>query len=137
MTMLVSSRKYAMETTIRSKKVNSTEVDAFKSAVQYLAQKLGAVAKDEPMPISKFKSKYSDLLNAAQNGRVQQISRGRERYVLLTEEQVISMARSSSKRSSLADTLASIQAPAMPINASLVMIAGSKIDQFSLVGSGV
>ncbi len=124
-----------MVTAIRSK-VNLTHVDEFTSAVQSLAQGLGVTVMDNPMPISKFKSDYSGLLRVALNGSVQQISRGRERYVILTEKQVIAMARSSSKGNTLADTLASIQIPSMRLDASVALVAGAKQEQYSLMDSG-
>ena len=67
-----------MGSAIRSK-ANVAQVDAYTLAVQSLAEKLGVTANDDPMPLSKFKSAYSGLLNAALKGSVQQISRGRER----------------------------------------------------------
>lgn len=116
-------------------KANMPEGDAFTSAVHSLAQRLGVTATVEPMPISKFKSDYSGLLTAALNGSVQQISRGRERFVLLTEQQVITLAKSSGNRSSLADTLASIQTPSMALDASVALVPGYQ-EQYSLKVSG-
>lgn len=116
--------------------VNPAQADKFTSAVECLAQTLGVPATDDPMPISKFKSDYRRLLKAALNGSVQQICLDAERFVLLTEKQVILLSRPSSRRNSLADTLASIQAPDMPLNASLAMVPGSELDQYPLMGSG-
>ncbi len=113
-----------------------TQFDAFVSALHALAGRLGVKVKDDPMPISKFKSDYSGVLKAASSGRLQQISRGRERFVVLTEEQVIAMVQSSSRKSSLADTLASIKVPSKPLDASAVMVAGSKHDPYALTDSG-
>ncbi|TAL92554.1 MAG: hypothetical protein EPN69_08340 [Rhodanobacter sp.] len=108
-----------------------TRSDTFLSAMHSLAEKLGLMVKDAPMPISKFKSDYGSLLRGAMSGRLQQISRGSERYVVLTEDQVIAIVRSSNRRNSLADTLASIQTPSQPLDAS-VMVAGSRQDPYSL-----
>lgn len=118
-----------------SSKMTVKPVDAFASAVQSLAQKLGATATDDPTPISEFKANYGGLLSAARSGRVQQISRGGERYVVLTEEQVIAIARFSSSRHSLADTLASIRAPTMILEASSVMVPGQNHEQYVLNAS--
>lgn len=123
-----------MTTAIKFKAI-LTEVDAYTCAVQSIAQTLGVTAKDEPMPISKFKSNYSGLLRAALNGSVQQISRGRERYVVLTEGQVIALAKLRGNQMSLADTLASIQIPPMALAASAAMIPGNRQEQFFLINS--
>lgn len=105
--------------------------DRFSSALRFLADRLGLVAGNEPMPISKFKASYGDLLEAASKGP-QQLSRGRERYVVLTEAQVIALAQSSARPASLAETLSSIKAPSAPLGASAAMVRGAPQDQFSL-----
>ena len=69
----------------------SASVDMFARAVESLARKLGVAASDTPMPISKFKSDYSGLLRDSKAGELQQISRGSERYLVLSEDQVIAM----------------------------------------------
>ncbi len=110
--------------------------DVFAKALEELAGKLGLLVSDSPMPISKFKSDYSGLLRGAMAGQLQQISRGNERYLVLTEEQVIAMVGSSSKRRTLADTLASVQAPSGHLDTSSAMMPGSKHDPYSLPNLG-
>ena len=107
------------------------QADKFASSVQFLAEKLDLAVNDDPMPISKFKASYNDLLKAALKA-LQQFSRGRDRYLVLTEDQVIALAHSGAKPTSLADTLASIKAPSTPIPASAVMVRGAKQEQYSL-----
>lgn len=105
--------------------------DEFASSVQFLADKLGLAVEDHPMPISKFKASYSNLLKATLKS-LQQFSRGRDRYLVLTEDQVIALVHGGAKPTSLADTLASIKAPSTPIPASAVMVRGAKQEQYSL-----
>jgi len=105
--------------------------DVFSEALNELALKLGVSVSDSPIPISKFKVHYSGLLSSAMNGQLLQISRGNERYLVLTEEQVIAMVHSNKKRT-LADTLASIQVPTGHLDVSSVMMPGPKHDPYSL-----
>ena len=88
----------------------------------------------KPTPISIFKAKYSGILKDADHGTVQMISQGSKRYVLLTENQLVEImdAGVSSKSRSLADTLASLTPPKERLDSSLVMLAGSSHDPFSL-----
>ncbi len=123
-------------TTVVKSQDDQTQTDTFMSALHSLAERLGLKVKDDPMPISKFKSYYNGLLKAASSGRLQQISRGGERFVVLTEEQVIAMVGASRTKSSLADTLASIKAPSRPLDTSGAMVAGSKHDPYSLTDAG-
>ena len=106
--------------------------DKLAEALDVLAGKLGLSVCDSPMPISKFKANYSELLCNAMAGQLQQISRGKERYLVLSEAQVIAMMRSSSKRTTLADTLASIQTPSGFLDDSMVMLPGSMHDPYTL-----
>ena len=110
----------------------SASVDMFARAVESLARKLGVAASDTPMPISKFKSDYSGLLRDSKAGELQQISRGSERYLVLSEDQVIAMERSSSQRKTLADTLASVPAPSSPLDASSALLPGARHGPFAL-----
>jgi len=114
------------------KSPESASIDMFSKAVESLARKLGVAASDTPMPISKFKSDYSGLLRGAKAGELQQISRGGERYLVLSEEQVIAMERSSSQRKTLADTLASVQAPSSPLDMSSALLPGERHAPFAL-----
>ena len=111
----------------------SASVDMFARAVESLARKLGVAASDTPMPISKFKSDYSGLLRDSKAGELQQISRGSERYLVLSEDQVIAMERSSSQQRSLADTLASVQAPSGALDAGAALLPGELHDPFTLL----
>lgn len=119
-----------MSTALKSPESGS--IDMFSRAVENLARKLGVDASDTPMPISKFKSDYSGLLRDARAGQLQQISRGGERYLVLSEEQVIAMERSSSQRRTLADTLASVQAPSSPLDTSPALLPGERHEAFTL-----
>jgi hypothetical protein len=114
------------------KSPESVRTDIFTQAVESLARKLGVAASDTPMPISKFKSDYSGLLRDARAGQLQQISRGGERYLVLSEAQVIAMERSSSQRRTLADTLASVQAPPSTLDTSLALLPGERHEPFTL-----
>ncbi len=114
------------------KSPKSASVDMFARAVESLARKLGVAASDTPMPISRFKSDYSGLLRDSRAGELQQISRGSERYLVLSEEQVIAMERSGSQRRTLADTLASVQAPSSPLDASAALLPGARHGPFAL-----
>jgi hypothetical protein len=105
--------------------------DKFASSVRLLADKLGLEVNLDPMPISKFKASSGSLLNASLKS-LQQLSRGRDRYLVLTEGQVIALANFGAKPTSLADTLASIKALSTPIPASAVMVRGAKQEQYSL-----
>lgn len=110
----------------------SASADSFSRAVESLARKLGVAASDTPMPISRFKSDYSGLLRDARAGELQQISRGSERYLVLSEDQVIAMERSGSQRRTLADTLASVQTPSSPLDASAALLPGARREPFAL-----
>ncbi|GAA3985357.1 hypothetical protein GCM10022279_05680 [Comamonas faecalis] len=114
------------------KSPESARADVFTEAVESLARKLGVAASDTPMPISKFKSDYSGLLRDARAGALQQISRGGERYLVLSEAQVIAMERSSSQRRTLADTLASVQAPSSALDTGAALLPGAQYDAFTL-----
>ncbi len=114
------------------KSPESASVDRFAKAVESLARKLGVAASDTPMPISKFKSDYSGLLRDAKAGELQQISRGSERYLVLSEDQVIAMERSGSQHRTLADTLASVPAPSSPLDACLALLPGARHGPFAL-----
>ncbi len=114
------------------KSPEDASVDMFSRAVESLARKLGVAASDTPMPISKFKSDYSGLLRDSKAGELQQISRGSERYLVLSEDQVIAMERSSSQRRTLADTLASVQKPSSPLNAPSALLPGALHEPFAL-----
>ncbi len=114
---------------------NAPGTDLFAKAVESLARKLGVDASDTPMPISRFKSDYSGLLRGARAGQLQQISRGGERYLVLSEEQVIAMERSSSQRRTLADTLASVQAPSGALDTASVLLSGERHEPFTLPGA--
>lgn len=110
--------------------------DVFAKAVEELAGKLGSLVGDSPMPISKFKSDYNGLLRGATAGQLQQISRGKERYLVLSEKQVIAIVGTSGKQKTLADTLASIQAPSGSLDSSSITMSGSKQDPYSLPSLG-
>lgn len=114
---------------------DKAKFDVFVSAVHILAEWLGAEIEDDPMPISKFKSNYSSLLREALSGHLKQISRGRERYVVLTEDQVIAMAGQRNKGGSLADTIASIATPTAKLDTSGVLTRGSMYEPYSLENS--
>ena len=107
---------------------------AFLHAINSLAQRLGAVLAPKPTPISIFKARYSGILKEADHGTVQMISQGSKRYVLLTESQLVAImdAGVGSKSRSLADTLASLTPPKERLDSSLVTLAGSAHDPFSL-----
>ena len=119
-----------MSTALKSPE--SARSDIFTQAVESLARKLGVAASETPRPISKFKSDYSGLLRDARAGQLQQISRGGERYLVLSEAQVIAMERSSSQQRSLADTLASVQAPSGALDAGAALLPGERHDPFTL-----
>lgn len=109
-------------------------MDQFRKALEDMARELGMPVSTSPMPISKFKSDYSGLLRDAQAGELQQISRGRERYLVLTEDQVIAVVDSgrSRKRKTLADALASVERPTGVLNTASAMTPGSRYDPYSL-----
>ena len=51
---------------------------------------------------------------------------------MLSEAQVIAMERSSSQQRSLADTLASVQAPSGALDAGAALLPGERHDPFTL-----
>lgn len=90
----------------------------YEDALDALAKKLGQAAIEEPMPISKFKSDYSGLLREALSGHLSQLSRNNERFLLLSERQVIALAAPQDQVKSLSSTLAGIDPPGVKLDLS-------------------
>lgn len=101
------------------------------STLRTVTRSLGLALDESPMPISIFKAKYGKLLDRAHIA-VQRISRGKEIYFLLTEEQFAVLAAKSSRATTLADTLADIPVPSMPLSLDELHSPAPRHDQFSL-----
>jgi hypothetical protein len=104
---------------------------AFQRALYAVARVLDVVADDKPMNISTFKASYNQLLERAPFA-VQRIRRGKQMYVLLTEDQLIALASNAHRTTSLADTLADIPAPPMPLSLAGLHTAAPRHEQFSM-----
>lgn len=85
---------------------------------------------DEPVNISAFKAAPSKYLDRSGEG-VQVIRRRNDLYVLLTEEQIITLAANTDMPRSLADTLADIPAPPLLSLADL-HVPSPTTEQFAL-----
>ena len=96
-----------------------------------VTRSLGLVLDESPMPISIFKAKYGKLLDRASIA-VQRISRGKEIYFLLTEEQFAVLAAKSTKTTTLADTLADVPVPSMSLSLDAPHSPAPRHEQFSL-----
>ena len=105
--------------------------EGFTSVMDRLGQLLGLTVSHTQMPISHFKASYNELLRAANKGKIQQISRGQERYVLLTEDQVLALLQTGTRPRSLAASLSSITRPTSQLDESLVELPGSLNDPFA------
>lgn len=110
------------------------EDGAFLLALNKLAQCLGAALAPKTTPISIFNARCSDILKDADQGTLHVISHGSKRYALLTENQLVEFMNAGlgSKSRSLADTLASLSPPKQSLASSLLMLAGSAHDAFTL-----
>ncbi|MDN5936143.1 MAG: hypothetical protein L0H75_08200 [Nitrosospira sp.] len=85
--MPTSTRTYNPENVLTSKKP-SEPLDPFEVALHNIAARVNATAVDEVgTPISRFKAVYSAVLDRVNAGQVKIVRRGRQRYILLGEEQ--------------------------------------------------
>jgi len=70
--------------------------------------------------MAKFKTSCDDALNGVNEGRIQILLEGKRRYVLLSEDQVISLARIRERSPSLGDTVRGVVPPRRPLDMSKV-----------------
>lgn len=120
-----------MHSAIQSQESGASE-GTFRQALHSLAQRLGAALAPKTMSMAIFKGRYSRVFKDADRGAVQVITHAGNRYVVLSERQMVHLMGPSNKPHSLADTLAPMTPPSEPLDAGLVMMAGSGHEPFSL-----
>lgn len=107
----------------------------YEDALDALSKKLGQASIEEPMPISKFKSDYSGLLREALSGHLSQLSRNQERFLVLSEMQVIALAASQKQEKSLSSALRGIDSPSVKLDLSRIHTRGAG-EMYSLAPRG-
>ena len=111
----------------------SQGTDVFARAATSLVDVLHGFTIDlKPTTISRFKASYGEVLQNANQGRIQVIAQGKKRYLLLSEEQVIALAQQSKKPRMLGELVRSIKAPVHPLGQSSLHLKRSKTQQVKL-----
>jgi len=110
----------------------SSTGDQFLNAVTSLSDAFKAAVDLSPTPISRFRARYPVFLERANKGEAQVISQGSKRYLLLSEEQVISLAERGIKPRNLGDILRGVETPSVPIAVKSMLSTGARVAQFSL-----
>ena len=90
---------------------------AFHEILMKIAMRIGAPEVDESgTNISAFKTNYSTVLDRAKNGSVEVVTRGRQRFVILAEEQAVALITNTESDRTVAEVFAGL--PTMPAESS-------------------
>jgi len=111
------------------------DIDSFARIVHgWLARVSGLTMDSDPTPISKFKASYGAVLDDVNRGRVQVITQGGKRYLLMSEDQVIAIASTSQSPRSLGEAARGLVSPDRPLDPKNLHVKAPKSRQFSLPG---
>jgi len=73
-----------------------TALKSFYDVIQWVAKGVGATKVNGiGTNISVFKTNYSKILNRIENGSIEIVTHGHKRYIILTENQVISLMQNA------------------------------------------
>jgi len=99
----------------------ATPEDEFAHAMSTLFNALPSTSTEpEPTAFANFKICCDDVLNGADQGKIQVLLEGKRRYVLLSEDQVIALARIRQASQSLGGVLKGVIPPRRPLDMSKV-----------------
>lgn len=106
------------------------ERDPLNRALQILSRLIGSVMpRDEkPMPISIFKAKYGAVLKRADDDGVALISQNGKRYVIVSEEHMVTLSSNERPVRSVADVCRSLPRPRRAAEMTPAQMAGASGD---------
>lgn len=103
------------------------ERDPLNRALRVLTHLIGSVMprNSTPMPISIFKEKYSAVLKDADHDGVALISQGGKRYVIVSEDHMVTIASNERATRTVADICLSLPRPRRVVEMSASQMAGA------------
>jgi hypothetical protein len=107
------------------------ERDPLIQALQILSHLIGSVmprADEEPMPISRFKAKYSTILKQADVDGIALISQNGKRYVIVGEDHMVTLTSNERTMRSVADICRSLPRPRQAVEMTTAQMTGAGSD---------
>ena len=104
------------------------ERDPLNRALQILSHLIGSVmprADEEPMPISRFKAKYSTILKQADDGGMALISQNGKRYVIVGEDHMVTLTSGERTTRTVADICRSLPRPERAVEMTTAQMTGA------------
>ena len=104
--------------------------DPLNRALRVLSHLIGSVVPHDPkpMPISIFKAKYGKVLKQADDDGVALISQGGKRYVIVSEEHMVTLSNKEGGSRTVADICLSLPRPRRGLDLSASQMAGASGD---------
>lgn len=101
------------------------------STLAQLAELLDVSNHDEPMSITEFKASHTRLLSRIPVA-IQQLRHGNDVFVILSEAQIIALAKSTADEHTLAQALSDVPVPSVTLDISGIHAASPGAEQFGL-----
>lgn len=107
-----------------------SERDPLNRALRVLTHLIGSVMPRNatPMPISIFKAKYSSVLKQADDDGVALISQSGKRYVIVSEDHMITLSSNERSTRTVADVCLSLPRPRRTVDISASQMSGARGD---------
>lgn len=106
------------------------ERDPLNRALQILSHLIGSVMprNETPMPISIFKAKYGTVLKQADDDGVALISQNGKRYVIVSEDHMVTLSSNERPMRSVADICRSLPRPRQAVEMTTAQMTGASGD---------
>lgn len=104
--------------------------DPLNRALRILGHLIGSVMPRDPkpMPISIFKAKYGDVLKHADDDGVALISQSGKRYVIVSEDHMITISNNDRASRTVTDICLSLPRPHRAVDMSALQMTGASGD---------
>lgn len=105
------------------------ERDPLKQALQTLSRLIGSVMPSQrPTPISAFKARYGLVLKRADLDGVALISQGQKRYVIVSEDHMLTLSQGDRSARTVADVCRALPRPRSAVDLSAAQMSGAQGD---------
>ena len=112
---------------------NNQMTHVFDAALAALVEAIpGFTATGETKTVSDFTTNCAEILQKVNGGEAQLLGAGEQRYLLLSEAHVISLAGCLLRTTTLGDIVRSVTPPTTLIETSSVYLPGAKSQPFTL-----
>lgn len=117
----------------KSHSIAQSDPSKFMEAVHWLADGVGgAISTPAGTTISEFKTHYATVLDRAEHGYVEIVTRGNKRFVIIFESQLVELKEHTESKQTVGDLFADL--PDLPENVVLPRAVSKAVpDQYSFV----